>query len=330
MKLLPERFHRFSSYRNIHFTLILLVMTMLSGCEPAAEAPLRLGTHPWPGYESLHLAESLGYFDQSTIRNVALANASQCAFALRSGTVDAATLTLDEMLSLVQDDIDLRVILVMDISHGADVVVAHPSVKNLQGLRGKKIAVENGAVGAVMLDATLEAAGLKIDDVQLISSTINEHVNAYRTGKAEVVVTFEPMRSELLKLGAHILFDSSKIPGRIVDVLVVRTAVINKHRNALKKLVAAHFKALQYQAQQPQDAAKRIAPFLGVDVADVLPQYDGLKLPDLLENHALLSGNIPGLKTQAANLADLLYRRKLLQRVVSVEQLIDPMYLPQE
>jgi NitT/TauT family transport system substrate-binding protein len=239
-------------------------------------------------------------------------------------------LTLDEALSLVQDDIDLRVILVMDFSQGADVVMAHPKVLNLQGLRGKKVAVENGAVGAVMLDATLEAAGLKIDDVQLISATMNEHVKSYRTGKAEVVVTFEPMRSELLKLGAHILFDSSKIPGRIVDVLVVRTAVMNKHRHSLEKLVSAHFKALQYQVQQPQDAANRIAPFLGVAVSDVLPQYNGLKLPDLLENHALLSGKIPGLRTQASNLADLLYRRKLLQRVVSVDQLIDSSYLPQE
>lgn len=308
----------------------ILSLTLLAGCDPAPEATLRLGTHPWPGYETIHLAESLGYIDQSTLRNVALANASQVAFAMRTGTIDAATMTLDEALTLVQDGIDLRVILVMDISHGADVVMAHPKIANLQGMRGKKVAVENGAVGAVMLDATLEAAGLKIDDVQLISATMNEHVKSYRTGKAEVVVTFEPMRSELLRLGAHILFDSSKIPGRIVDVLVVRTSVKNKHNTTLKKLVAAHFKALQYQAQEPGDAASRIAPFLGVAVTDVLQQYKGLKLPDLTENHALLSGKIPGLKIQASNLADLLYRRKLLQRVVSVEQLIDSSYLPQE
>jgi NitT/TauT family transport system substrate-binding protein len=330
MKLIAERFHLFCSCRNIRVTLIFLAVTTISGCDSASEAPLRIGTHPWPGYESIHLAESLGYFDQATIRNVALANAGQCAFALRSGSVDAATLTLDEALSLVQDNIDLRIILVMDISHGADVAMARPAIKNLQELRGKKIAVENGAVGAVMLDATLEAAALKIEDVQLISATMNEHVNSYRTGKADAIVTFEPVRSELLKLGAHILFDSSKIPGRIVDVLVVRADVISNHRGALKKLVSAHFKALQYQAQHPQDAALRIAPYLGVEAADVLPQYDGLKLPDLAENQALLSGKIPGLKTQAANLADLLYRRKLLQRVVSVEQLIDPVYLPQE
>lgn len=301
---------------------------LLAGCDATPEPALRLGTHPWPGYESLHLAESLGYFDQTQIRNIALANASQCAFAIRAGTVDAATMTLDEALSLMQDGIDLRVILVMDISHGADVVMAHPGIKSLQALRGKKIAVENGAVGAVMLDATLEKAGLKIDDVHLISATMNEHVQAYRSGKADVVVTFEPMRSELLKLGAHILFDSSAIPGRIVDVLVVRTNVMSQHTDALKKLIEAHFNALAYQSQYAEDAALRIAPYLGVNASDVLPQYDGLKLPSLSENYALLSGKNAELNTQATHLVQLLLQHKLLEHSVNVESLSNSMFLP--
>jgi NitT/TauT family transport system substrate-binding protein len=312
------------------YAAVIFLLTMLAACDSAQKAPLRLGTHPWPGYETLHLAESLGYFERSAVRTVQYANASQTVLALRNGTVDAAALTLDETLTLVQDGVDLRVILVMDISNGADVVMARPEILSLRGIRGRRVAVENGAVGAVMLDATLEAAGLKIEDIQLVSATMNEHVNIYRTGKADVVVTFEPVRSLLMKQGARMLFDSSAIPGRIMDVLVVRANVMNEHREGLRKLIAAHFKALEYQARQPQDAARRIAPFLGVEVAEVLPQYDGLILPDLSENHTLLSGKTPRLKTQAATLATLLYKRKLLQRVVSVDQLIEPMFLPQK
>lgn len=326
-----DRICQYPIFHNVHRSLVFfLLLTLLSACEPAHEAPLRLGNHPWPGYESLHLAESLGYFEQASIRSVAFANASQSVLALRNGTVDAATLTLDETLSLIQDGVDLRVVLVMDISNGADVVMAQPKIVSLQGIRGKKVAVENGAVGAVMLDATLESAGLKIEDIQLLSVTMNEHVNAYRTGKADVVVTFEPVRGELLRLGARILFDSSAIPGRIVDVLVVRANAMPEHRLALKELVAGHFKALDYLARQPQDAAQRMAPFLSVAANEVLPQFDGLKLPNLAENKALLSGSSPLLKTQAAHLAELMLRRKLLQRVVNVDHLFEPVFLPQE
>jgi NitT/TauT family transport system substrate-binding protein len=323
--------HRQPPLCNIFpYAAVIFLLTLLAACDSAQNAPLRLGTHAWPGYETLHLAESLGYFEPSAIRIVQFANASQTALALRNGTADAAALTLDEALTLMQDGADLRVILVMDISNGADVVMARPEILKLQGIRGRKVAVENGAVGAVMLDATLEAAGLKIEDIRLVSATMNEHVNVYRTGKADVVVTFEPVRSELVKQGARLLFDSSAIPGRIMDVLVVRANVINEHREGLKKLVAAHFKALAYLSRQPQDAATRIAPFLGVQAAEVLPQYEGLILPDLAENHTLLSGKTPRLKTQAANLAELLYKRKLLQRVVSVDHLVEPMFLPQK
>jgi NitT/TauT family transport system substrate-binding protein len=136
------------------------------------------------------------------------------------------------------------------------------------------------------------------------------------------------VRSALLKQGAHILFDSRSIPDRIMDVLVVRADRIPEHTRALKELVAAHFRALDYQIQQPQDAAKRIAPYLGVPEAEVAPQYDGIKIPNLEENYAFLSGTQPGLQTTAAYLSNLMLRHKLLKHSVNTEHLTEPMFLP--
>lgn len=257
-----------------------------------------------------------------------MANASQTSLALRNGTLEASFCTLDEALNLIQDGVDLRVILVADISRGADVVMARPGIANLQALRGKRIAVENAAVGAIMLDAMLESAGLKVTDVELISSTVDEHAKIYQSGKADAVITFEPTRSALLKQGAHTLFDSSRIPDRILDVLVVRADQISQHSEALKVLVAAHFRALAYQAQQPQNAAKRIAPFLGVPETEVAAQYDGVKIPNLAENYVFLSGDQAKLKSTIAGLSDLMLRRKLLQHAVNPEHLVDPRFLP--
>jgi len=45
---------------------------------------------------------------------------------------------------------------------------------------------------------------------------------AFKKRQVDAIVTFEPVKSELLSSGANILFDSHQIPGRIVDVLVVR------------------------------------------------------------------------------------------------------------
>ena len=330
MNLLTD-WHRSPCYRILWLTLAALGLTMLLlNCNPNPKQTLRVATLPWPGYESLHLAQSLGYFDESSIRLVETANNGQTSMAIRNNTVDAAMLTLDETLALLQDGVDLRVILVMDISNGADVVMARPDIANLQALRGKRIAVENAAVGALMLDAMLNASGLDINDITLVSKTVNEHTEAYLKHQVDAVITFEPVRSELLQHGARILFDSSQIPGRIIDVLAVRADAMSKHQQSLKSLVAAHFKALDYQAQQPDDAARRIAPYLGVKAEAVFAQYTGLKIPQLSDNRALLANSPAELNTTATQLANLMQQRHLLQRPIDVSRLAEPMFLPPE
>jgi NitT/TauT family transport system substrate-binding protein len=310
-------------------TLLSLVVgsaLALSMCVQRQEPLLRVASNVWPGYETLYLARSLGYYDDKNIRLVEMPSNNQVSQALRNGMIEAACLTLDEALSLMQDGMDLRVVLVMDVSLGADVVLARPEIDSLKALRGKRIGVENAAVGAVMLDAALQAGGLQAQDVTIIPLTVDEHAAAYLAGKVDAAVTFEPVRSTLLKEGARILFDSSQVPGRIVDVLVVRSEIAAAHAEALKKVLKGHFLAREYLASQPQDAAKRMAPRLN---GDALAQFAGLNVPDLKENRELLGGNPPSLRNTAHELADLMLRRKLLQRPVSVERLADPSFLPE-
>lgn len=176
-----------------------------------------------------------------------------------------------------------------------------------------------------MLDAALEAGGLNANDIKILPMTVNEHAAAYRAGKIDAVVTFEPVRSELLKEGARVLFDSSQAPGRIIDVLVVRRKEMPEHANALTGLLQGHFRAIERLASQPQDAAVQMSLRLG---ADSLTQLKGLRLIDLAGNRTFLSGDQPRLKTTAGKLAELMLRRGLLQRPVSVERLAEPAFLP--
>lgn len=310
------------------FCLLVLVFggsaLLLNVCAKRQEPLLRVASNVWPGYETLYLARSLGYYEDKNIRLVEMPSSSQVSQSLRNGMIEAACLTLDEALFLMQDGMDLRVVLIMDVSHGADVVMARPGIDTLQALRNKRIGVENAAVGAVMLDAALQAGELQAQDVTVVALTVAEHADAYLAGKIDAVVTFDPVRGELLKAGAHVLFDSSQVPGRIVDVLVVRSEITAAHTQALKALLKGHFRALEHLASQPQDAAKRMAPRLN---GDALAQFTGLSLPDLKGNRALLSGNPAPLKSTATELADLMLNRKLLQKKVSVERLADPSFL---
>jgi NitT/TauT family transport system substrate-binding protein len=317
-----------STLASLLHAFLVATLVLLAGCAGYSEAPLRVAVSPWPAYQLLQLAQGLRYFDAAQVRLVELVNGNQVSAQLRAGTVDAATVTLDEALAMMQDGVDLRVVLVADVSNGADAVLARPGITSLADLRGKRVGVETPAVGAVMLDAVLTAAGLAATDVQLVNVSVNESEAAYRDGRVDAVVTYEPARTRLLEQGAHVVFDSRSIPGRIMDVLVVRADALDSHQRALTALVAAHFKALEYLARQPQDAARQLAPFLGVTADRVMPLYAGLELSNLAENHAQLSGSTPGLPPTAAELGALMLRQHLLQAAVKVDHLVEPRFLP--
>lgn len=316
------------SHRAGYFAVLLILMMPFAWVK-SPEPMLRVATNVWPGYETLYLARSLGLYDNAPIRLVEMPSSSQSLHAIRNGIVEAAALTLDEALNLLQDQsLELRVILVMDVSNGADALIAHQNINDLQALRGKRIGVENTATGAVVLDAALERAGIKADDIMIVPKTINDQLAAWRNHEIDALITFEPVRSSLLSEGAHELFSSSQIPGRILDVLVVRADAIEDRRVTLKTLISGYFAALDQISRRPEDAAIRMAPRLGVAPQQVMGLFRGITLPNMAENQHWLSGPSPALGKSAADLASLMRRHQLLQFDVKTNSLAEPGFLP--
>ncbi len=314
--------------RHYFFVALVLAFSFLAGCT-SQESVLRVGTNVWVGYEPLYLARDKGFFSDKQIQMVELLSASDVMTAFREGMIDVAALTLDEAISLAADAIPLKVFLVMDISKGADSLLARKDIPDLSALKGKNIGVEKTAVGAVMLDSALKRAGLQLDDIHVEHLTADQHVDAYRLGRIDAVVTFEPNISMLQKLDARVIFDSSQIPGRIIDVLVMQPEVAQTHKQALSMLVDSHFKALDFIRHHPEDAAELMAVRLQVDSAEVMPMFDGLLLPDRQLNQQMFADNAAQLQSSTELLADSLNRAGLINSVVASAHLFDTGFIKQ-
>lgn len=317
---------RFGVLHSIARCCGLLLLLFLFACENSQEPPLRIGTNVWPGYEHLYLARSLDYYEKSEIKLVEMTSASDVIRSLRNGTLEGGALTLDEALSLIDDGIALKIILVMDFSEGGDVLLVKPGIDSLAALRGKSIAVEYTAVGAILLDGALNAANLSVTDVNIIFCSQHEYLKCYQS--ADAVVTFDPARTRLLKLGAQLLFDSSQIPGRIVDVLAVHAEAVKTNPRALKQLLTGYFKVRDYFSASPEAAANLMSPRLQLSSAEVLASYVGINLPGLEENRALLSGKPSPLQLTAGDISQFMLQKKFLKNKFSVESLIDNSFLP--
>jgi NitT/TauT family transport system substrate-binding protein len=285
---------------------------------------LRVGTNVWPGYEPLYLARDLDYLSDSEVRLVEYSSSSQVIRAFRNGAIDAAALTLDEVLRLSQDGFAPRVVLVMDISDGGDVIIGPSHCNNLNDLKQQRVGVENTALGAYILSRALTMAGMTEQDIIAVPLEANEHEGAFLAADVDAVVTFEPARSRLLKQGNKVLFDSSRIPGEIVDVLVIRDQYLNSTSTKLNYLVRQWFRALEYFQSQQHDAARRIAKRLQLTPEEVLDSYAGLRLPDQQENRRLLLAGDnaePELLASARLLDRVMREHGLLQKSVAVEGL---------
>jgi NitT/TauT family transport system substrate-binding protein len=307
---------------------LILVLT-LSGCGLATDKPVSVAAHVWPGYELMFLARNEGELDTKLVNLVETASATESLQALAEGKVDGVALTLDEVLRVRAKGMPLSVVMIFDVSAGADVLVARPGIKKLADLKGRRIGYESGALGALMLAEVLRSGGLTKKNVQLVSLTIDKQRDAWVSGQVDALVTYEPVSSQLFAQGAVKLFDSRQIPNTIVDVLAFRSEVLDRsHAAAIRHLLASHFHALNHLNHNPHDAAYRMATRLGLQEDQVLLAFKGLLLPDAINNRLLLAGSAPPLRDSARRISALMVEEGLLPHDDSLAALIYADYLP--
>ena len=302
---------------------------LLSSCAPGAE-PVTIGLHVWPGFEPLPLARTLGWLDEKQVRLVETGAATDSLKLLEAGRIDGAYLTLDEVLRARETGIPLSVLLVCDISAGADMFLTRPEIKNLADIKGRRIGVEDGALGALVLHEVLRIAGLGMKDIRPVSLSPNHHADAWKHGAIDAAVTYEPAATRIIAMGANRLFDSSRIPGLILDVLAVRTSLLDRaHGDALRHLVATHLRALHYIDTNPDDVSYRIAQRLKLPHEQVMAVFRGLLLPGLEDNTRLLATSSPDLLKSANHVCATLCEAGLLHRQANLDGLLRPEYLPE-
>ena len=303
--------------------LLLLASLVIAGCGQESDHPIKVGTNIWPGYEPGHLANDLGYFDGSGIKLIQFQSATESIHAFRNGVVDVAAVTLDEAFLLAQDGIDIKIILVADISDGGDVIVARPEYPSMQDLKGKTIAVENNALGAYVLARALEINGMTPSDVKIHPITVDQSEITYEEKQADAVVTFEPFRSFLIAKGAVEVFNSRQMPNEIVDVVVTRSENIDKMSDNLDKLVDGWLRAVEYINDNPDKAGEILGKRLGMSPEDALRSFDGLSIPGAKDNSKLLSNNGDGsLANSAERLMNVLVEKNLLNNRIETKGML--------
>jgi len=315
------------SLRAIHWMALVTTAALLlcmGGCSREPETALRIGTNVWIGSEPLYLARELGHLDPAVVQLVEYPSASEVLRAYRNQAIDGMVISLDELFGLAVDGLQPKIILVVDVSHGADVVVGRPGMKSMKDLKGKSVAVESGALGAFVLSRALTLSGMQASDVTVVHLESNEQPKAFEAGTVDGAVTFDPYRTQFLQAGATTLFDSTQIPGEIVDLVAVRASVVNKQPKAVQALLTGWFDATDYMKRDPKDAARRMGIRQQRTGEQFLEAQKGLHVPSREENLRMLGSQTPELAVSGRRLMALMVDAKLLRAPVEIESVLAP------
>ena len=309
---------------TIVFGLCAMALVSLAGCMRPPEAALRIGTNVWIGSEPLYLARELGKLDSASVQLVEYPSASDVLRAYRNQALDGMVISLDELYVLAADGFKPRIIVVVDVSHGADVVVGRPGMRTMQDLKGKAVAVESSALGAFVLSRALAKADMQASDVNVVHLESNEQPNAYEKGLVDGAVTFDPFRSQFMRAGASTLFDSTQIPGEIVDVIAVDADMFEKKPKGIRALLSGWFAALDYMKSDPKDAARRMGIRQQTSGEEFLKAQAGLRIPTREENLKMLGGREPELAVTGRRLMTLMVEAKLLRGEIDLGDILAP------
>lgn len=164
--------------------------------------------------------------------------------AFVSKNIDACTMTNMEALDMpAAAGVDSTAIIIGDYSNGNDAVLARNNL-TLAQLPGRPILLVQKTVSEYLLERAMVLNGLggDLNRMKLINTSDSDIVGAFIGDRHnQVAVTWKPLVSSILSQdsGVRELFDSSKIPGEILDLLVVRTDVLNRPDGSGKRFAKA-------------------------------------------------------------------------------------------
>jgi NitT/TauT family transport system substrate-binding protein len=189
-----------------------------------------------------------------------------------AGAFDGVTATNMDTLSIPSGSgIDTTALIVGDYSNGNDAIIlkGEGGVADLEGMRVNLVEL---SVSHYLLARALDEAGLAERDLAGIVNTSDaDMVAAFATSDVVAVVTWNPLVFTILEHPeANKVFDSSDIPGEIIDLLMVNTATLEANPDFGRALVGAWYEAMALMVsgtEEGEAALSAMAAAAGTDLA---------------------------------------------------------------
>jgi NitT/TauT family transport system substrate-binding protein len=200
-----------------------------------------------------------------------------------AGGFDACVMTNMDMLTIpAAGGVDSTALIVGDFSNGNDGVVLKGKGRKLTDIKGQSVNLVELSVSHYLLARGLTSAGLSERDIKVVNTSDADIVGAFAAAASTAVVTWKPQLAEVYKMpNVTPVFDSSRIPGEIIDMMVVNSATLKANPSLGKALVGAWYETLAVMFGTDAKATAALAHMAkasGTDVAGFKGQLATTKM----------------------------------------------------
>ncbi|WP_434701081.1 putative urea ABC transporter substrate-binding protein [Pseudomonas sp. D1-36] len=200
-----------------------------------------------------------------------------------AGQFDGCTMTnMDALTIPAAGGVDSTALIVSDFSNGNDGIVLKGEGKKVDDLKGMDVNLVELSVSHYLLARALDSVGLAEKDLKVVNTSDADISAAFNTDQVKAVTTWNPMLSDIkAQPGVSEVFNSSQMPGEIMDMMVVNTQTLKDNPALGKALTGAWFEvvALMNARNAAANAAlEHMAKASGTDLKGFQAQLDTTKL----------------------------------------------------
>lgn len=189
-----------------------------------------------------------------------------------AGGFDGCTMTnMDALTIPAAGGVDSTALIIGDFSNGNDGIVLKGENKTLADLKGQNVNLVELSVSHYLLARGLERAGLSEKNLKVVNTSDADLVAAFATDDVTAAVTWNPLLAEIAAMPkVSKVFDSSQIPGEIIDLMVVNSDTLKDNPELGKALTAAWYEIMATMSAKTaagKAAREHMAKASGTDLA---------------------------------------------------------------
>jgi NitT/TauT family transport system substrate-binding protein len=263
---------------------LLTAATMMASLGATAQAApkkdfdiawtIYVGWMPWPYAAEAGIVKKWGDKYGINIKITQINDYVESINQYTAGKFDGVTVTnMDSLTVPAAGGVDTSAIVLGDFSNGNDGIVLK-NAKGLADIKGRKINIVELSVSHYLLARALSSVKLRERDIKIVNTSDADIVGAFKSADSTAVVTWNPQLMEVkAEPNTMEVFNSSKIPGEIQDLLVIKTETLKDNPDLGKALVGIWYEtiALMEDAGEKGKAARTaMAKLSGTD----LPGFD--------------------------------------------------------